>query len=215
METAKPHAEKAWAATEKFAGEVATATKGFADEVADSSKATTKMAMSEAKYRAAQRRLAADKKIFAERLLESMQASMGDASTPVRSAKVLGCLKDGSEPLNVYLEAIARFKNHEDAMKEALADFDEAKRNDPFRVKMHQFEKSMTERFAESYEKCFTPKLQQVVEDTSTEQKKLPPLEQKNSVQVAAATPTAPAAVDTPAKPPFNFPLFGQKVLAK
>ena len=118
-DAAKPHAvnaaNKTWAATRA----AAAAGKEFCIDVADSSKATTQMALLEAQYRSAKKRLNYDKEKFGGDIFAELQSSIGDGTSEAVDGKLVGCLQADSKALEMYREAIAAFKEHEADMEEA------------------------------------------------------------------------------------------------
>ena len=120
----KPKAQAAWGWTKQGAADSYDATRIF---LSDGVGSTAEMAVCEAKFRSARSRLQADKKDFGERILESLVAECGDALTSPRGAKVVGCLRDGSDALQLYTEAQAKFKEHEEAMAAARKEYEEVR----------------------------------------------------------------------------------------
>ena len=118
----KPTAQAAWGWTKQGAADSFDATRIFLSEFT-----TAEMAVCEAKFRAARRRQEADKKDFGERILESLAAECGDALTSAKGAKVVGCLREGSESLQLYMESQAKFKEHEEAMAAARKEYEEVR----------------------------------------------------------------------------------------
>lgn len=120
----KPKAQAAWGWTKQGAADSYDATRIF---FSDGLGSTAEMAVCEAKFRTARSRLQADKKDFGERILESLVAECGDALTSPKGGRCVGCLRDGSDALQLYTEAQAKFKEHEEAMAAARKEYEEVR----------------------------------------------------------------------------------------
>jgi predicted S18 family serine protease len=150
----RPHvvnaAEKTWAATKA----AAAASKEFCIDVADSSKATTQMALLEASYRGAKKRLAYDKETFGEKIFAELEKSLGDGSQDAKDGKLVGCLEEGCEALRIYREAVTKFKEHMQDMEDAKKEIAELKKRVKEAWKTNSAEQKKIEQEFEKIEKA-------------------------------------------------------------